>query len=265
MRSVQGSNAAPGKTAQLAERLTALRTPAEVDAQGRRRLDAAAPLDAIAREVEETILPRCLTFENDRGERLALDVASARILSVARLDLPGEGSRFGDLPGHAFFDAEDPKCALLHRALDVFVQGVHGLNVRAAIVPEAQGFTNIGITLKGLKRPKPKPSAGPGKRDADATFAACQALANGVLHREKGETVQSWGAPEAVAALTALAAEGIADTEEGEGSQRALAWGSSDEGGTVYLALGLGAASLLVAAPSENFGAIAALLYPPAP
>lgn len=251
----------PGKDAQtlrLAQRLDALRAPVDLAARGRRRLDARAPLEAMAREVDETVLPRCLMFENDRGECLGLDVASARILSVARLDLKDRPASLADLTGHAFFDAEDPKCALLHGAIEAFVQGLTRLEVRAIIVPEAQGFSNVGVTLRGLAchaaPPRPAPQA------IGAFFEACRDLATAFVHVEAGQTVDSWGAPEAITALGALAAEGIAEPGRPDAPQRALAWAGQ---GTAYFALGFGAATALIAAPAVNFGAIVRLWFRP--
>ena len=241
-------------------RLTALRRPAEIIDNGRRVLDAADPLAAIALEVDETLLPRCLFFENDRGDCLALEVASGRVLSVARAEIAAVGDTLSGLPGHPFFDADDPMCALLHRALTGFAEGCGTLTVRANIVQEPQGFTNIGVTLRGLERHAAPEPATPARPLFQVMQEARGMTLAAMVYRNR-QVADSWGGAAERDRLAQLALEEIGDTapEDIDAPRRMLAWGGDLDSSVFYVLLGSGADLAFLAVPAPKLGPVTRL------
>ncbi len=251
------------QVARLSARLAALRRPSAVVAKARRTLEAANPLAAIANEIDETLLPRCLNFKNDRGETMGLDVASGRVLSVAHMALQADAHDFGSLPGHAFFDADDPKCATLIRAMQVFCQDISELTVKATIVPEPQGFTNIGVSLQTLEQQvMALPPAGADPQERMARFwTASRGLVLAAVRCSGGEIAETTGAPTELDHLLALARDELAeaDAEADAPGCRALAWGGGMESSVFYMVLGCANEIALIALPARNFGKLTRL------
>ncbi len=249
--------------ARLSARLAALRRPSVVVAKARRSLEAGAPLAAIANEIDETLLPRCLSFENDRGEIMALDVASSRVLSVAHMALKADHRDFGSLPGHAFFDADDPHCGTLFRALQVFCHEISALTVKATIVPEPQGFTNIGVSLQALEQQVNalSPAAADPHERMEQFWTASRGLVLAAVRCSGEEISETTGAPMELEHLLALARDELAEanSEVKATGSRALAWGGGMETSVFYMVLGCANEIALIAAPARNFGALTRL------
>lgn len=248
------------QVARLRARLTALRRPSDVLPGGRRRLDASDPVAAISAEVDETLLPRCLYFENGGGDCLALEVASGRVLSVARAEIAGEKEAFSALPGHAFFDADDPMCALLFRALSGFATRCDSLTVRANIVQEPQGFTNIGVALRALGR-FAAAEAAPAEMPMAQVLEQLRELALAAVSCRDGRIAESWGPAAERERLAELARdELVAPDEPGTVSaRRMLAWGGDLERSVFYVLLGCGSEVALLAVPARQIGPLTRL------
>ncbi len=228
---------APGRLLQRLTKLTA-ESPSAPDAS--RQLDSSDPFAAIATEIDETILPRTLIFENDRNEKLGLDVASGRILSVSLLELNARAEIEAALTGHAFFDTSDPLCQDLHEAISTFRTGINTLFVRTVIRSESHSFSNIGIALRGLQNAQGNAGSSPVAAFDDQGHSAfaekIRSVASAVVCTDRHSVVEAWGDKGERMRLELLASEELEqDNEPQPVSQNAPAqiaiWGENTDRG----------------------------------
>ncbi|MEC7256535.1 MAG: hypothetical protein VXW58_01825, partial [Pseudomonadota bacterium] len=139
----------------LESRLSALAGPVVTRADGWRALEPGADLGALVREVDETIMPRWLEFDNGLGDRVTVDAASGRLRAVVSVTLGASPQQpdFNALPGHAFFDAADPLVMQLADLLRHICRPGAALGVRSSLCEDARAFDTIGVSLQRLARP----------------------------------------------------------------------------------------------------------------
>ena len=238
-------------------RLQALGTPDRTAPDGQRLLSDPDPMAAIGREIDETVLPRTLMFENDRGQRLGLEVASRRILSLAALDAALALPLPPDLPGHAFFDADDPLCDDLFRALAAFCAGTRQVRVRSYLSTESGSFSNIGVPLGALveaARPvAPKPRADPDPQVLKAFLSVCRGAAAALIRADRSGLLESQGDPALAARLARMAVRELSQQDDA-GPQRAqavLLGGSYPDGAFLLCLACLGQMVFAVLAPGR--------------
>ncbi|MAY87216.1 MAG: hypothetical protein CML02_10935 [Pseudooceanicola sp.] len=228
-------------------RLSALAGPVATRADGRRALDPGGGLGAMVREVDETILPRRLEFDNGLGDRITVDVASGRLRAVVALDLSApDPPGIGALSGHAFFDAADPLVQPLAEVLRHICREGSGLTVRAQLCDDAGEFDTIGVSLHRLARPsRPILSSIDLAAMADTLAPQAEALVlvgGGTVRRESGVA-------DAVARLHRLATDELAERAGCEPPPQAMAWCGAQPGDGGILCLSAGSAMLFATMP----------------
>lgn len=135
--------------ARLEEKLAKLRQRERAPGEGR-KLRGAGPdvlLAAIITEIDETILPRRLTFETPEGA-VHLAVANRRLQALLA---PAPAALPAGLVGHALPDVEDPALAELGQALKAVLANADAVGVTAMRLNEAFG-SDIGVPAEQLPR-----------------------------------------------------------------------------------------------------------------
>ena len=135
--------------ARLEEKLAKLRQRERAPGEGRKLRGAGADalLAAMVTEIDETILPRRLTFETRNGQ-VHLAVANRRLQALLP---PAPAALPASLVGHALPDVEDPALAELGQALKVLLAEADVLGVSATRLTENFG-SDIGVPAEHLPR-----------------------------------------------------------------------------------------------------------------
>lgn len=135
--------------ARLEEKLAKLRARERAPDEKRKARGAGADalLGAIVTEIDETILPRQLSFETPGGT-IHLAVANRRLQALLP---PAPSSIPADLAGHALPDAEDPKLAELGAALKGLLENAETLAISAVRLKSAFA-SDIGVPSSQLPR-----------------------------------------------------------------------------------------------------------------
>lgn len=126
-----------------------LRQRARAPGEGRklRGGDAAGLLASLVTEIDETILPRDLTFSCETGP-VRLAVANRRLQAVLNPLADGMPAELAD---HAFPDASDPKLAVLGDALLAHFEGRPAVQISSS--RQAQSYpSDIGVPADQLAR-----------------------------------------------------------------------------------------------------------------
>lgn len=135
--------------ARLEEKLAKLRARERATDEKRKLRGAGADalLAALVTEIDETILPRKLSFSTPSGQ-VHLAVANRRLQALLG---PAPASVPEDLVGHALPDAEDPKLAELGTALKTVFAEADGVNIFASRLKETFA-SDIGVPAVQLPR-----------------------------------------------------------------------------------------------------------------
>ena len=135
--------------ARLEEKLAKLRARERAPDEKRRLrgTGADALLAALVTEIDETILPRQLSFTTPGGT-VSLAVANRRLQALLA---PAPSSVPADLVGHALPDAEDPKLAELGAALKTALSDAENVTISAVRLKETFA-SDIGVPAVQLPR-----------------------------------------------------------------------------------------------------------------
>ena len=117
------------------------------DASGRvLPLDASDPARAILAEIDETMLARRLTFTNQKGVRVVMDVAGRRLLQL----IEAEG-----ISGDALapiVESADPQLSGFSKAINDLLLEVESLNVQADPIPSRPDASTVGRSVEALEK-----------------------------------------------------------------------------------------------------------------
>lgn len=194
--------------ARLEEKLAKLRQRERAPGEARKLKgsDADALLAAIVMEIDETILPRRLSFALDANTAIHVSVANRRLQALLSPAPKGIDSALADqeLP-----DADDPKVAALGVGLRAVLGDVESLTVSAERpktlfasdigVPTSQLAPAWGISTEAAAPAVPSEVLG-------AYLSSITNEANAWLRIEGEAVIDQGGAPEAVAELVEAAA-----------------------------------------------------------
>lgn len=191
--------------ARLEEKLAKLRQR-ERAASERRKLRGTGPdalLAAVVTEIDETILPRRLTFATPEGD-IHLAVANRRLQALLA---PAPAGVSDTLIGHALPDAEDPAVAALGKALKGVFTNAQALTVSTTRLTETFA-SDIGVPAEQLPRVwSVAESTVASPDDTLKTFLSALDTGSVAWLRIEGEEVtDQGGAEDAVAALGEQAA-----------------------------------------------------------
>lgn len=180
--------------ARLEEKLAKLRARERAPDE-KRRLRGSGPdalLSALVTEIDETILPRQLSFDTPGG-MVHLAVANRRLQALIA---PAPSSVPEDLVGHALPDVEDPKLAELGDALKAVLTGADTVAISAIRLKDAFA-SDIGVPAVQLPRVwsvDAPTAAAPG--DVLERFLGGLDTAQVAWLRIEGEEVTGQGGPE---------------------------------------------------------------------
>lgn len=135
--------------ARLEEKLTKLRQKVRAPGEARklRGADAGARLAALVTEIDETILPRRLSFTTAAGD-VHLAVANRRLQALLS---PAPAAIAVDLVDHPLADSEDPKLPQLGAALTSVLDGPEAPQISAVRLKVLFG-SDIGVPASQLAR-----------------------------------------------------------------------------------------------------------------
>lgn len=138
--------------ARLEDKLAKLRERERPSGEARRLRggDAEALIGALVTEIDETILPRRLTFRIEGRGEIHLAVANRRLQAVLA-PLPETAGTY-DLAGRALADEEDPGIAELHRILAALFQGAGVIEVVAGRQSGGGFASDVGVPARILAR-----------------------------------------------------------------------------------------------------------------
>jgi len=228
---------------QLKQNLTRLTQEAVGIAGGVRELvipDQGGALAAIIVEIEDTILPRRLIFENDRAESLILNISSRRVMSFARKDNGSFDNQFEEI--------SDRQISLLRETLVTFAATAKRVTLRFEFYDAPRDFANIGVRgmslheSDGVSETLPASPQGEAGRDLNKFVESCTEIASALVSTEGTKVVLTRGDAGLLSSLQDLALaelSGISDPSEiiaqdqcivmsgSEGSERAVLCGVS--------------------------------------
>ncbi len=191
--------------ARLEEKLAKLRQRERAPGEGRkiRGAGADALLAGIVTEIDETILPRRLSFET-AGGTVHLAVANRRLQALLA---PAPNGMPDGLAGEALPDVEEPKVAELGQALKSLLANTDAVGVSATRLTDAFG-SDIGVPAEQLPRVWTVAAAKAATpAETLETFLSGLDTGNAAWLRIEGEeVVASGGSEDAVGALTEQAA-----------------------------------------------------------
>lgn len=189
--------------ARLEDKLNKLRQRERAPGEGRklRASGAEALLAAIVTEIDETILPRRLTFTLENGTAIHLAAANRKLQALLS---PAPDGFDADLADQELPDADDPKVASLAVGLRNILEGAETLRL-SAIRPKSLFASDVGVTTSQLKRAWGVSEQGAGAEEKDPSE-----LLSGFLSG-LGDDALAW-----------LRIEGEAVTDQG-GDEKALA------------------------------------------
>ena len=138
----------------LQDKLAKLGAPERADRRGRiiRAPDRNGLLRAILQTLDETILARALTFQNDSGDTLVFEAAARRLLC---LGAPSGGTRaqpVDSIVGQSFPAEGGPLVDSLAALLDDFLEGTSQLFVRSAKLSRAANPADVGCSADTLAK-----------------------------------------------------------------------------------------------------------------
>lgn len=137
----------------LADKLARLTAGEEKITSDGRRLeakDASGLLWALAREIDETILPRHLEFRTDTGNAFVLDVANRRLLKLQDISSedssePAQAILQMPIAGH-----DDTLLETLRKTLATLLANANDLYVKRTVSRESASAEEIGVSATEL-------------------------------------------------------------------------------------------------------------------
>ena len=137
----------------LQDKLAKLSAAAEgVDNGGRniRAADKKGLLLAVLHEIDETILARELTFQNDAGSTLVLVVAARRLLGLGEQTGAAKSPFHDTILGQSFSEPSEALFGALAALLNEFLEGTSKLVVRPRKLSRATDPSEIGCSAEAL-------------------------------------------------------------------------------------------------------------------
>ncbi len=137
----------------LQDKLAKLSAATEgADSGGRniRAVDKKGLLLAILHEIDETILARELTFQNDAGSALVLEVAARRLLGLAEQSGAAKSPSYDTILRQSFSEPSETLFGALAALLDEFLEGASKLVVRSKKLSRATDPSEIGCSAEAL-------------------------------------------------------------------------------------------------------------------
>ena len=190
--------------ARLEEKLAKLRQRERAPGEVRkiRASDPEAILAAIVTEIDETILPRQLTFVLGGDNALSLAVGNRRLQALLSPAPKGVDAALADqeLP-----DADDPRIASLAVGIRAALEGVESVEIMSARV-EKHFPSDIGVPAEQLERVWGVTTAEPEEKDPAAILKGFLAEIGEDAHawlRIEGEAVAEQGGDDGEAAILA--------------------------------------------------------------
>lgn len=162
---------------------------------------------AMQREIEETLLPRALTFSNDSGDVLILHVKAGRISMVAKA--PHDMVLDHDLVGVALSGADAPRKKALFRTFGMFLKNTLGLSVESDLRAPDISLTTTGICPSVCFSPpnniEQTPSPTNAASDLDCFATRCADIANAWIRVQGAMICERHGDPMRLSKLLFLA------------------------------------------------------------
>ncbi len=112
--------------------------------------DVPSLLASMLREIDETILPRKISFLNDTGRVLQFEVAGRRLLRVSGEIPEGGGVSGAGLLGQVLSDAEGPLMSALFDQLGDFLSETGSLLATAQKTTEASDPSEVGCSAESI-------------------------------------------------------------------------------------------------------------------
>ena len=140
--------------ARLEDKLAKLRQRERIAGEGRRLRGGTAEafLAAVVTEIDETILPRKLSFAVEHGATVHLSVANRRLQALAAPAPKLDGIDAGTLVGQPLADAEDPALGEVKTVLLAAFANAAPVTIQSAR-PEGGGFpSDVGVPSNILAR-----------------------------------------------------------------------------------------------------------------
>lgn len=136
--------------ARLEEKLEKLRQRERAPGEARklRGSDAETILAGIVTEIDETILPRKLTFSLDGDAKISLAVANRRLQALLS---PAPKGLDAELADQELPDADDPRIAALASGLRAVLSGVENVTISSSR-PKQQYPSDVGVPASQLER-----------------------------------------------------------------------------------------------------------------
>jgi hypothetical protein len=104
----------------------------------------------ILREVDETILPRKVIFENEIGQIFQIEAAARRILKVKFTATPTANANHDSVSGQIFSDPTGPLVAKLRHALSDFLSKTQSLTVATQKTDTQNDPSQIGCSAVSI-------------------------------------------------------------------------------------------------------------------
>ena len=249
--------------ARLEEKLAKLRQRERAAGEGRklRGVGADALLAAIVTEIDETILPRRVSFETPEGT-VHLAVANRRLQALLA---PAPSAVPASLVGHALPDVEEPAVAELGQVLKALLKDAESVRVSAMRATESFA-SDIGVPAEQLPRVwsvAESTAATPGDI-LERFLKALNPTSVAWLRIEGEEVVSQAGSDEAVTALSENAAvflDGYFSKFEIAFREPSYSCGTlispGDDAGPALLFVEIEALSAIVSAPASEILRIA--------
>ncbi len=171
--------------------------PIGVDGRELVAADRGSRLRAVLQEIDEVILPSTLTFRNDAGHTLALEVANRRVLRIENIPVPRTDE-----------DGEFPTARLVE-AIEGFVAGEGVLKVRSAKLGRQISPDEIGCSSETLAKELAIDLYGGASEDLIDRFGtfvdSCAGFSTASFRLDASGIVQKSGPEEDTRRLAALA------------------------------------------------------------
>lgn len=180
------------------------------DGKGR---ELAAPetgnlLIGILHEIDETILARTVTFQNDSGSTMGLEIANRRLLCVSHLS-PDFPSRFHNiLLGQTFSESAGPLVDALADLFGVILSDTGNVFVTSARLDRVIDPSEIGCSPAGLAKAwalRLYPQSESAADMIDRWVTACAEVSTACIRLEGNQISQTGGDDQQVARLGKLA------------------------------------------------------------
>jgi hypothetical protein len=178
---------------------------------------------ALLREVEQTLLPRRLSFQAESGDLLQIEVSDRRIFQVVAVQGPWTAPRHVNQVGQLLTFPSDSDIAALQDMLNAFVAGHTQLSVRSRPWVPADFPAGSGVSLGVLRHVMTALPDAPKEKALIDFISVLGFIPIAFTLLRHGAPVQTLGSEEDRAALHAIVGADfatIAETTSGDGSDQ---------------------------------------------